>query len=174
MFSLTCILTKNNVKLLPIEISSKKVRTNNVYFSTYKITSKKVSGNNVDFLARESTLKKVRGNNVDFSNIEITSKKVRGKNVDISTIEITSKKVRENDMDFSISEITLKSYVEMTWKFVEVWSSLYRRNIDVESTSIRRGVPVGYIFQEIVLIKKKSFILTSVNRFVSIWWVCFF
>ena len=28
----------------------------------------------------------------------------------------------------------------MTWKFVEIWSSTYVRNIHVESTSIRRGV----------------------------------
>ena len=32
----------------------------------------------------------------------------------------------------------------MTWKFVEIWSSTYRHNIHVESTSIRRGVSVGY------------------------------
>ena len=74
---------------------------------------------------------------------EITSKKVRGNKVDFSTIEITSKKVRGNDMDFSTSEITSKKYVETTWKFVKTWSSTYRRNIHVESTSIRRGVPVG-------------------------------
>ena len=30
-----------------------------------------------------------------------------------------------------------------TWKVVEIWSSTYQRNIDVESTWIRRGVPVG-------------------------------
>ena len=33
--------------------------------------------------------------------------------------------------------------MESTWKFVEIWSSTYRRNIYVECTSIRRGVPVG-------------------------------
>ena len=54
-----------------------------------------------------------------------------------------SKKVGGNDVDFSISEITSKKYVEMTWKFVEIWSSTYRRNIHVESTSIR--VPVKYL-----------------------------
>ena len=57
--------------------------------------------------------------------------------------KITSKKVRGNDVDFSISKITSKNYVEMTWKFVEIWSSTYRRNIDVESTWIGRGVLVG-------------------------------
>ena len=33
----------------------------------------------------------------------------------------------------------------MTWKFVEIWSSTYRRNIDIESMPIRRGVPVGNV-----------------------------
>ena len=77
------------------------------------------------------------------STIETTSKRVRGNNVDFLTIEITSKKLRGNSVDFSTSKITSKKYVEMTWKFVEIWSSTYRRNIHVESTSIRRGVPVG-------------------------------
>ena len=80
---------------------------------------------------------------MDISTKEITSKKARGNKVDFSTIEITSKKVRGNDVDFSISEITSKKYVEPTWKFVEIWSSTYGRNIHIESTSIRRGVPVG-------------------------------
>ena len=48
-------------------------------------------------------------------------------------------------MDFSISEITSKKYVEMTGIFVEIWSSTNRRNTNVESTWIRRGVPVGDI-----------------------------
>ena len=56
-----------------------------------------------------------------------------------------SKKVGGNDVDFSNSEITSKKYVEMTWKFVEIWSSTYRRNIHVESMWIRRGVPVKYL-----------------------------
>ena len=75
--------------------------------------------------------------------IKITSKKVSKNDVHISTIEITAKKVRGNHVDFSSSEITSKKYTEMTWKFVEIWSSTYRRNIHVELTWIRRGVPVG-------------------------------
>ena len=63
------------------------------------------------------------------STIEITLIKVRGNNVDLSTIEITSKKVRGNHVDFSTIEITSQKYAEMTWKFVEIWSSTYRRNI---------------------------------------------
>ena len=94
-------------------------------------------------LTRQITSKKVRGNNVDFSTIEVTSERVRGNNVDFSTIEITSKKVRGNDVDFSTIEIISKKYVEMTCKFVEIWSLTYRRNIHVESRWIRRGVPVG-------------------------------
>ena len=39
-----------------------------------------------------------------------------------------------------------KRYVEMSWKFVEIWFSTYRRNIDVESTWIRRGVTFGTTF----------------------------
>ena len=72
-----------------------------------------------------------------------TSKNVNGNNVDISTIEITPKKVRGNDVDFRISKITSKKYVEMTRKFVEIYYLRNRCNIDVESTSIWRGVPVG-------------------------------
>ena len=105
--------------------------------------SKEVSKDNVHISTSEITSKRVRGNHVDFSTIEITSKKVRGNHVDFSTIEITSKKVRGNHVDFSTIEITSKKYAEMTWKFVKIWSSTYRRNIHVESTSIRRGVPVG-------------------------------
>ena len=51
-----------------------------------------------------------------------------------STIEITSKEVRGNDVDFAINKITSKQYVEMTWKFVEIWTLTYLRDIDVDST----------------------------------------
>ena len=57
--------------------------------------------------------------------------------------QITSKKVRGKGVDFSISEITSKKYMEITCKFVEIWPSTYRRNINVESRWMRRGVPVG-------------------------------
>ena len=55
MFSLACNLTKNDVKFLPVKISSKKVRGNNVDFSTIKIASKKTSENDVDFSTIEIT-----------------------------------------------------------------------------------------------------------------------
>ena len=56
---------------------------------------------------------------------KLRPKKIRGNNVDFLTIEITSKKVRGNDVDFSISEITSKKYMEIMWKFLELWSSTY-------------------------------------------------
>ena len=99
----------------------------------------------MDYSTIKITSKKVSTNTMDISTKEITSKKVGGSKVDFSTIEITSKKVCGNDVDFLISEITSKKYVEMTWKFVEIWPSTHRRNTRVESTSIRRGVPAGYI-----------------------------
>ena len=111
-----------------------------MHISTRQITSKKVRGNNVDFWTSKITAIKVRGNNVDFSTIEITSKRVGGSNVDFSTSEITSKKVHGNDVDFSTIEITSKKYVQMTWKFVEIWSSMYQRNI----TSNRRRFDVVF------------------------------
>ena len=97
----------------------------------------------MDFLTIEITQKKVRGNNADFSTIEITLKKVRGNNAHFLTIEITSKKVRGNNENFLISEIASKKYVEMTWKFIKIWCSMYRRNIHIESTLIQHEVPVG-------------------------------
>ena len=90
-------------------------------------------------------MEKVRRNNADFSTIEITSKKVRGNNVEFSTSEITPIKLRVNNVDFSTIEITSKKYTEMTWKFVKIWSSTYRRNIHVESTLIRRDAPIGML-----------------------------
>ena len=112
--------------------------------------------NNVDISTREIKSKKVRGNNVGFSTSEITSKKVRGNNMSncinksrwrqnrfFDQRNYVEKKKCGNDVDFSISELHRKKYVEMSWKFVEICSSTYRRNIGVESTRIQRGVPVG-------------------------------
>ena len=87
-------------------------------------------------------------------NTEITSKKIRGNNKDFSTIEVTSKKVHGNNVDFSISEITSKKCVEITW------SLTYQRNIDVESTSIWRGVAIGeqcYCVNHFILESESSY-----------------
>ena len=80
-----------------------------------------------------------------FSPIAITLNKVRRNYVDFSTIQITSKKVSRNDVNFLPIEITSKRYVKMTWRFVDIFLSMYRRNIDMESTSIRRVVFFGYV-----------------------------
>ena len=74
-----------------------------------------------------------------FSDQQIYFDKSTWKQPGFSTGEITPIKVRGN---FSTIEIALKKFAEITWKFVEIWSSMYRRNIHVESTSIRRDVPV--------------------------------
>ena len=63
--------------------------------------------------------------------------------MDFSNSDIIPIKVRKSNVNFSISEITLKKYMEMTWKLVEICSSTYPRNIDVESTGIGLGVPFG-------------------------------
>ena len=99
----------------------------------------------MDISTREIILKNVCGNYVDFLTSKITPKTVRGNNLDFPTSEITSKRVCGNDVDFSISEITSKTSVEMTWKLIKIWSLTYRRNIDVESMWIQRGVPVGLL-----------------------------
>ena len=131
------------------EIISKKVCGNNVDFSTSEITPIKVRGNNVDFSTIEITSKRIYGNYVDFLTSKITPKTVRGNNLDFPTSEIRSKRVCGNDVDFSISEITSKTSVEMTWKLIKIWSLTYRRNIDVESTWIQRGVPVGLLIHDV-------------------------
>ena len=138
-------------------------------YSTIKITSKKVSRNTVDISTKEITLEKVCEIKVDFSTTEITSKKLRGNNVDFSTIEITLKKVRGNDVDFLISKITPKSYVEMTWKLFEVWSSKYRRNIHHESTWIWRGVSVGKLLcmHGVIILNRSN---NSVFLYLKIYW----
>ena len=111
---------------------------------TREITYKKVRGVNVDFSTRKIIIKNGRGKEVDFLTMEITSEKVCGNDMDFLTSEITLKKVLGNDVGFLIQEVTSKKYVEMTWKFVQVWSSMYRDDIDVEWTWIEPGVPVKF------------------------------
>ena len=69
--------------------------------------------------------------------------KVCQNDVDFWHIEITSNKVRQNNVDFAPIEITSKKYVEMIWKSIDMFFSMYRRNIDIESVSIRLGVPIA-------------------------------
>ena len=110
------------------------MRANRLDFFDHQNYVKKSTWNQRGFFDQRNHTEKVR---------EITSKKVRVNGVDFQTSEITLKEVRGYNVNFSISKITSKKYVEITWKFAEIWSSTYRYNIDVASTSIRRGVPVG-------------------------------
>ena len=168
------------------QITSKNVRGSNVDFLTIKITSKKGTwkqheffdqqhytdkrrGNNEDFSPTKVTSKRVRGSNVDFSTIKITSKKVRANYVDFSTSEITSRKVRGKDVEFSTIEIIWKKYAEMTWKFVKICSPTYWCNIDVESTWIQRGVPIG---QEIFSPSWKYIFKTFSKRIIKLKCFC--
>ena len=111
--------------------------------------SKKIRRNDINFLLIEIVLNKVRRNHVHFSPIEITSNKVRQNDIHFLSIKITSKKVRRNYVNFSPIKITSKKYVDMTWKFVDIFSSTHRRKIAIESTSIRRGVFVGKYLRKI-------------------------
>ena len=52
------------------------------------------------------------------------------------------KKYMETTWIFPPSNLHWEKYVK-TWKFIEIWSLTYRRNIHVESTSIRRGALLG-------------------------------
>ena len=60
------------------------------------------------------------------------------------------KRYLETARIFRPAKLIRKKNVEMRWKFVEIFSSTYRRNIDVELTSIRRGMTVGIL----TLVKK--------------------
>ena len=99
----------------------------------------------MDLTTSEIMFKKGRENYVNFFTSEISPKKILGNNVDFLTIDITPKNVRGNDVEFSISKITSKKYVKMTWKFVDICSSMYQRNIHVQSTSISWGVFVSLL-----------------------------
>ena len=99
----------------------------------------------MDLTTSEIMFKTRHENYVNFFTSEISPKKILGNNVDFLTIDITPKNVRGNDVEFSISKITSKKYVKMTWKFVDFCSSMYQRNIHVQSTSISWGVSVSLL-----------------------------
>ena len=85
----------------------------------------------------------IQWNNGDFSSIEIRSKVVHRNDVDISPIDVTPDEVCRIYIDFSLIEITLKKHVKMTWKFIDIFYSMCRRNIDIKSMLIWRGVSVA-------------------------------
>ena len=177
MFSLACNLTKNDVEFLPIQISSAKIRVNNMDSSTIKTTSKKVSGNkNVrELFLLETTWifrpekfhrKKCAETTRTFWPSKLYQKKYVVTTCIFRPSKLHQKKVRENVVDFSTMETTLKKYLEMTQKFFEIWPSTYRRNIDVESMWIQRGVPIGTTdITKSILYSDSLYLLHSRKRF---------
>ena len=145
------------VDISTIDIISKKVHGNNMDFLTSKITPIKVRPNNVDFLAMKITSKKICGNNLDFPTSEITSKKVRGNNVDFFDQQNYIEKSLWKQRCFFDQRNYIKKYLEMTWNFVEICSSTYWRNIDVESTWIRRGMPIGWRYGEECMVFERQY-----------------
>ena len=137
---------------MPIEITSNKIRWNYVNFSSIKIISKKL-----------------RRNDVNFSPIKITWKKVCWIDVDLLSIEIWWEKVRRNDVDFSPIKITLKKYVEMKLKFANIFLSMYRCNIDIQSTSMLRAVSIEFLLKHQLHVIKKStkFLLHCLCIYIS-------
>ena len=67
-----------------------------------------------------------------------------------------SNKVPKDDVNFTLIEITSKEYVEITWKFVDIFSSYYPCNIDIEWRSIWRGVSIGNVFTEDVALSSND------------------
>ena len=130
MFSLACNLTKKDAEFLSKEISLKKVRANNVDFTTTKITSKKVIGKTWIFQPSKLHWQKY----VETTWILRSSKWHQMEKSGFFDQRKYIEKVRRNNVDFLIIEITSKKYVEMTWKFVGIWSSTYRI-YDIISTS---------------------------------------
>ena len=125
----------------------------------------KVCGNNVDFFDQRNYTYKSAWKQRWFFRHRNHIEKLRENNVDFPTIEVTSKRVRGDDVDFLISEITSKKVVETTWKLVEIWSWTYRRNVDVESAWIWRGVFVGkFQFREWHFSLAKAFFSISIWR----------
>ena len=94
----------------------------------------KIHQNDVDL----PSIEKKQGNDVCILLIKVTPNKVRRNDVDFSLILITLKKVRRNDVDFLPMEVTSRKYVKMTWKFIDIFFSTHRHNIDFKLTSIRR------------------------------------
>ena len=113
----------------------------------------------MDFSTIEITSKQVRENNLDFLTIEITSKKY----VEMTWIFRPSKLHRKSSWNWR-GYFDHRNYIEKsTWNqrgyfdhrnYIEKVHGIdvenrrnlvftYRRNIYIESTSIRRGVPVG-------------------------------
>ena len=137
------IIKKKNIKMIINSCISKNIiisMSDLCQFWVHENCIKIVHLKDVVLSSIKITSKKVRQNYVDFSPIKISSKKEHWNKIDLLIINNTSNKGRWNDLDFSLVEITSKKYVEATWRFVNIFFSTYLRNIDIESTSIRRAM----------------------------------
>ena len=79
---------------------------------------------------------------MEFSPDKITLKDVNRNVVDFLPIKITSNKARRNTVEFLAIKITSNKFVEKTLKFVDIFFLMYRRNINIELTSIGRVGPL--------------------------------
>ena len=117
--------------VLTIEITLKKITWKKREYFDQQIYVNKSTWKQSEFFYQRYYTEKSTWKKHDFFDHQITTKKVCRNDVDFLSIEITSKNCKKNDVDFSIIKITLKKYVEMTWKFIKIWSLTYRCNIDV-------------------------------------------
>ena len=108
------------------------------------------------FPIHQNWIEIVHWNDVDPSSTKVTSikyskmpsifhssKLCRRKYIEITSIfcpRCYVEKVSRKDVHFSPIKITSKNYAEATWIIVDILFSMYHRNIDIESTSIRRVV----------------------------------
>ena len=112
----------------------KKIRRNNVDYSPIEIKSKKVHRNDVDIsLITVISNKVIEITSIFF--IQYASKEVHRNDVEFSLNEIILKKICRKHVDFSHIQIKLKRYVKMLWKFIDIFFSMYRSNIDIKSMS---------------------------------------
>ena len=79
-----------------------------------------------------------------FLPIEIRTEKLNRNKAGFSSINITTNKVRQNDVEFSSIVQHRKNTSKRTWKFVDIFFLMYRRNIDIELTWMRSVVLVAY------------------------------
>ena len=79
---------------------------------------------------------KIHRNDVEFFPVKITSKKVHRNDVDFLPIEFTSNNACQNKVEFSPIKAEWKKLFETMWKFVDVLFLTYRRNVNIEQTSI--------------------------------------
>ena len=116
-------------------------------FSTIKNTSKKERGNNMNFSTSQLHRKKYVETISIFRPSKIHWKKYVKTTSTFRPVKLRQKNYVETTWIFRSAKLHPKSTRKWRWKFVQICSLTNRRNIDVESISIRGGVPVGNTFQ---------------------------